>query len=189
MIHYKRLFLAVDYTPDEEILTVYNTLKHQLRFDQIYWIEPQLMHITVRFFGSTDVTQIPSIVSALREVALRYKAFEIQTHQLGVFGSRYQPRVLWMGFDGVEPLIKIRQDLDEVLTQIPKSPHEGRFVPHTTLARIQKIEDKPRFRRIMETIQSGFPLQKIRIEQLILYQSILTQEGPIYKPVDVIAIK
>lgn len=187
MKRYKRLFLAVPYFPNENLIHFCENLKHQLRFDDIHWINYPLLHITVRFLGLTDTDLIPDILTAVRKTCSHQNSFEINIKQMGLFGSCYQPRVLWMGIENNIQLGEIRNEIDHLLPQIPKPIHEGHFVPHITLARIHRVDDKQRFRRIIETNRKMMPEQQFLVQHCILYQSILTNEGPVYKPIETIS--
>jgi len=58
------------------------------------------------------------------------------------------------------------------------------FLPHLTLGRIKWIRNRSSLNRTLRTYQ-GIPLLETWLGNITYYQSILTPEGPIYKPLGV----
>ncbi len=71
----KRLFAAVKIHPSPEFLKTYNSLKTGLKFSRITWVNPENIHITLKFFGETEEKRIPDISRVLKEVAARHNSF------------------------------------------------------------------------------------------------------------------
>ena len=178
----KRLFIAVPFYPEPTFSESLNHLQHALKYDKIHWTNPQLMHFTLRFLGPTEDSKIPEIIHAITASVKHHAPFKISLGQLGIFGSKYQPRVLWCGIETSESFMRLHHDV-EVGLQLPKPPQEGHYVPHLTLGRIQKIMDKPRFQRILDAQRNNFR-QTVSVSEVILYQSILSGKIPIYKIIE-----
>lgn len=176
----KRLFVALKVTPTTETLQCYNNLRHNCRFFRMRWVEPHLMHLTLKFFGSTDVNAIPAIKNALAIVAQQTTPFDMELGQVGVFGSRYAPRTLWFGVNNHEPMQQLFHAINNALQPLGYDPDGGNFVPHLTIARIEQIDDKKLFQKVINTFQTEH-LQPLHYTRFILYQSILRPQGPIYK--------
>ena len=183
----KRLFIAVPFYPEPEFLESLNHLQQVLKYDKIHWIQSQFMHFTLRFLGATENSKIPEIIRIITAGIEHHAPFKIQLAQLGIFGSKYQPRVLWCGIEDSESFIRLHHNIEAGL-QLPKPPQEGHYVPHLTLGRIQKIEDKPRFQRILDTQRNDFR-QTVLISEIILYQSILSEKLPVYKTIERFELK
>ena len=65
------------------------------------WIEPENMHITLRFAGDVDGRTADEFVDFLAGV--RARPFTVSIAGVGAFGGR-EPRVLWAGVEAGEPL-------------------------------------------------------------------------------------
>ena len=183
----KRLFIAVPFYPEPIFSESLNDLQYALRYDKIHWIQPQLMHFTLRFLGQTEDSKIPEIIHIIDASVKHHAPFKIQLGRLGIFGSKYQPRVLWCGIDESECFMRLHYDIETGL-QLPKPPQEGHYVPHLTLGRIQKIVDKQRFQRILDAQRNNIR-QMVSISEVILYQSILSQKLPVYKTIERFELK
>ena len=53
------------------------------------------------------------------------------------------------------------------------------FIPHLTVGRIKKLENKNFFQKQIDKAKEQF-LQTFKVSEIILFQSRLTPQGPIY---------
>ena len=60
------------------------------------WIEPENLHLTLRFCGDIDNAQAAEFVDRLAGVSI--DAFEIRLAGLGTFGGK-EPRSIWAGVE------------------------------------------------------------------------------------------
>jgi len=101
----KRIFAAVKIEPSKQLLELYDELKSSCKFDRINWVEPHNMHITLKFFGETEESIIGNIHKNLEGIAENYEPFEITLKNIGIFGSYYKPRVIWIGIEPSDILV------------------------------------------------------------------------------------
>jgi 2'-5' RNA ligase len=115
------------------------------------------------------------------ELALKKeKRLQINFNKLGVFGSKYQPRVLWMGMENTEGLLQLQNQIELALEGIGLKTDRQNFVPHLTIGRIKKLQSKKYFQSVVDRYQE-FNSGAILIDRLYLYESILRKEGPEYR--------
>lgn len=176
----KRLFVAVEVRLSEPFQALSLQLKQQLCLDKIVWVDANLHHLTLRFLGQTPEPYIPPLKQALAKVAAENQAFSMEMDKLGVFGSKHSPQVLWLGFQNFERFKELFQQLEPQLTDIGFEPNYGNFVPHLTLGRIKQIQNKKRFWELINELQPE-ESQSIAVDSLLLIQSRLTPQGPIYR--------
>ena len=104
----------------------------------------------------------------------------MKINKLGVFGSQYHPTTLWLGFDSQPILIQLFEKVEERLTsELGFEANDGNFVPHLTLGRVKKMDNKKRFWEAINKNQPSY-FQEFTIKKIILYRSQLEKEGPIY---------
>jgi 2'-5' RNA ligase len=176
----KRLFAAVKIHPSPEFLRIYNDLRTGLRFADIKWVKPEIIHVTLKFFGETEERKIPEISQALKDVALRHKRFNAELVNVGIFGSAYDPRVIWFGMQKAEPLKALAEDVLSSVENIGWERDRQNFVPHLTIARIKYVPDKKLFQKVVDEHKNAF-IQQVSVADFHLYESILLREGPLYK--------
>src|SRR5438105_2008647 len=99
------------------------------------WIEPEDMHITLRFAGDIDGRTADELVDFLAGV--RARPFPVTIAGVGAFGGR-DPRVLWAGVEAGEPLDALKRANDRAARAAGLQPEARAFKPHVTLARMRR---------------------------------------------------
>lgn len=179
-VRFKRLFVALHLHPEHDLLALLEGLKRQLSHERINWVKPQNMHLTLKFLGETPEHQIPDIGDALKELAGKHHAFEYAFDRTGIFGSRHDPRVLWLGMQQRNPqLDSLANAVVDAMEAVGFARDRQNFVPHLTLGRIHRLSDKKAFSAMVEGIPQRVYLRG-KAEELILFESILQREGPRY---------
>ena len=90
----KRVFLAIRFNDNEFTKQYINEIKSSLIAENIKWVEGKNLHLTIKYFGPTGEIQLEKIKNALEFALKNQKSLQISFNKLGVFGSKYQPRVL-----------------------------------------------------------------------------------------------
>jgi len=176
----KRLFIAVEVVPNEQFLEIYTKLKStSTKLDKINWVQPNLMHLTLKFLGETPIEKIPVIAENLRIACKAASPFVVNIGKIGLFGSRYQPRVLWFRVNDAEILQHLHHSIEKQMRKLGFPRHIGNFVPHLTIARINKIDDKKRFLQHIAQNQTE-QIQQLMVKEVILYESIFNGHTPTY---------
>jgi len=176
----KRLFIAAKICLNQPSLDLIAGLRKECSYDEIVWVNNDLQHLTLRFLGATPEIRISPLMEMIEKVTSVTEPFKMKMNKLGVFGSRYSPSVIWLGFEEFECYRKLFEKVEENLVKMDFEPNHGNFVPHITLGRIKKIDNKKRFWEIIEKSKPLNP-QIINIDEISLIQSHLTTQGPIYK--------
>lgn len=174
-----RLFAAIHIVPDDEFTMIYNGLRQTLDFNIIKWVDMHNMHITLRFFGDTPEDELPIIIQALQKAKSGISPFKLTLEKTGIFGSRYDPRVIWFGIKENKGLLDLHSNITKSLEEVEYFADRQNFVPHLTIARIKEIKDKQFFNQIIERF-SDIKLLSQDISEFSLYQSELKKEGPVH---------
>lgn len=173
----KRLFIAIPFRTDAAFAQKFNRMRScTCKLDRANWVNPSLFHLTLKFLGETDVDRIPGICIALREALKGQLPFEFLLDKVGAFGSRYQPRVLWLGPEETPPeMLALHRRVDKQLAKAGFPRTFGNFVCHLTLARINYIDSKKYFWEQLESHARLFS-ERVSVNEVILYESLL-QKG------------
>lgn len=178
----KRIFIALKIEAAESLLRVISSLKTELKGEKISWTNPDNIHITLAFLGDTNEAQINAVSDMLNEKCKGYGRFELIIKGPDVFKSKGKPRVIWTGIEFSEKLVLLNQlilsGLKETGIEIEVCP----FKPHLTIGRIKFLKDNELLKNIILNYQN-VQIQKMEIYEVILYESILLQTGPVYKPI------
>jgi RNA 2',3'-cyclic 3'-phosphodiesterase len=174
----QRIFAAVKILPDDGLLRLLHTLRSALSQDKIKWVDTANMHITLKFFGETPEDKVQEISKALESI-VTLQAFEIQCKGVGIFGSQYKPRVIWLGINDISKLQQLESKVAAAIEPLGYLPDRQNFVPHLTLGRINFINDKKYFQDTIAMAKS-FTSEIQKIPAFHLYESKLKPTGPEY---------
>ena len=143
------------------------------------WVRPENVHLTLKFLGNIDEEQIIKIKEAISKVSGRFVAFEIRFNDFGFFPNKRKPRVFFVSTTSEELLKNIAVKLEEELEALGFEK-EGRFKSHITLARIKNSKNIACLKEKVKNIHLN---KKLPINEITLYKSTLTKEGPVYKEI------
>lgn len=149
----------------------------------ITWVKPEKVHLTLKFLGDIEPSDVELIVSAISECTKHNDPANLFVKGAGVFPDLRRPRVLWLGIGGdIQKLIAFQKNLDERLFDASNGrfkPEERPFKGHLTIGRIKdKINSDSlinALRQIGLTETGAF-----KADALHLIQSRLTSSGPVY---------
>ena len=175
-----RTFIAIEL--EEKIKELLSKIQAELKKsgEDIKWVNPRDIHLTLKFLGEVEEQKIPKIIQLLKEAACATKPFTIELNTLGGFPTLRSPRVIWAGIEkGKGELTRLAHTIEDAIVSL-KSPKENRaFSTHFTLGRIKHIKDTQGFQKEVEQIQ--FPLLAQEVTSVTLFKSTLTPKGPIYE--------
>jgi RNA 2',3'-cyclic 3'-phosphodiesterase len=175
----KRLFAAIKIHPSARFISIFNEISSSLSHERIKWVDPENIHLTLKFFGETDENKIPGIKQAIKSAVENSNPFVINIANTGIFGSRYDPKVIWFGIEKHNELEILTKN---IFTELEKCGYEAdrqNFVPHLTIGRIKQLKDKQLFQQILGNFNT-VEIQEEKVTEIILYESILRREGPLY---------
>jgi 2'-5' RNA ligase len=132
-----RLFIAIniDAQVRAEIFDATEPVRRTL--PDARWVEPELLHLTVKFLGSRDPSTVGDIVQRMDRVASAYRAIPFEIGGMGAFPNLRRPAVVWMGVQADAKLELLNHDVESACADMG-IPVDGRpFRPHITLGRIR----------------------------------------------------
>ena len=175
----KRLFLAIKIHPEARYISLFNEINSSLRHERIKWVEPENIHLTLKFFGETDEKKIPAIIQAIEAAVENSNPFIMNIANTGIFGSRYDPKIIWYGIEKQNELEILAKNIFAELEKCGYDADRQNFVPHLTIGRIKELKDKLLFQQIIDKFNT-VEIQEEKVTEIMLYESILRREGPLY---------
>lgn len=176
-----RCFIAVEIS--SKVLADISRVAELLRKEtsladrDIKWVRPENMHLTLKFLGDVDLNWINSLHTGLKDIVTRHDSFDMTVSNVGSFGT--PPRILWAGIDSCHPLMSLQNDIEFFLLTEGFPKEKKQFHPHLTLCRIKN----PKAGRAIRTAAKKYA-EKVfgitSVSEIIVYESRLTPDGPIY---------
>jgi RNA 2',3'-cyclic 3'-phosphodiesterase len=179
----KRLFAAIKIHPDKNFVHLYEQLRSALYQDRINWVDLNNVHLTLKFFGDTAENKIDEIFEAIAGALFEVKSLEVSLKNIGVFGSSYNPRVVWFGVENHQEIGNLYARLKNELEKIGYEYDRQNFVPHLTVGRIKYLNDKKYFQKVIDKYKT-IDIQKEKTEKVILFESILRPTGAEYHVIE-----
>jgi RNA 2',3'-cyclic 3'-phosphodiesterase len=99
------------------------------------WVEPENMHITLRFAGDIDGRTADDLADLLADVSV--SPFTVSISGGGAFGGR-DPHVLWAGVEAEPELEALYCANERAARAAGLEPDPRDFRPHVTLARMRR---------------------------------------------------
>ena len=184
----KRIFIALKVEAGNTLLNMISALKSGLKNDSIKWTNPDNIHITLAFLGDTDEKKIKPIISMLYDRCREASKFELSIKGAGVFRNLHDPRIIWTGIEPSDELIKLNAVVMNGLKEFDIKLEDRPFKPHLTIGRIKHLNDSEKLKDLIAQFQYS-EIQLVPVNEVILFESILLQSGPVYKPLAKVSLK
>jgi len=156
----------------------------------IKWVPLDNLHLTLKFLGDVDNTEIPDVCKTVRQVTADVAPFELSFAGAGGFPSLDRPRVLFAGVDDPSgSLVRIVSGLESELAELGFKPEPRDYRPHLTLGRSRGRSRRPsaELTRQIEKLHN-FPLGQMVVDDVLLVASFLDKSGPTYQVMDTIEL-
>lgn len=127
------------------------------------WVQPEDMHITLRFAGDIDGRTADDLADLLADVSV--PPFMATIADCGAFGGR-DPRVLWAGVEAVPELDALYRANERAARAAGLEPDPRDFRPHVTLARMRGARHSAVARFLAET--GGLRLEPFLVTRFVL---------------------
>jgi 2'-5' RNA ligase len=148
----------------------------------VRWVNPEKIHLTLKFFGNIEELRIDPIFKSIEEVIRNTLPFYLKVSGVGAFPNLKNPRVIWMGLvDGREILVSFQKQIETQLEEIGFRSEDRPFQPHLTLGRMKSSRGKEELVGKMEKHREE-EFGTFQVERLVLFKSDLRPTGPIHTP-------
>ncbi len=171
-----RTFVAIDVPAMESVLELQRAIVGRVKL-----VEPENLHITLKFLGEVSETRIPEIKAAVGKCITGH--YSISLRGVGFFPSERYVKVVWVGvMDGGETG-KMMRCIDDALAGMGFK-RERSYVPHLTVARAKGPVDVHSLAKFKGTEFGNVDVREIKIKK-----STLTPSGPVYEDVAVFGLE
>lgn len=177
-----RTFIAVDVA--EEVRQQAGQLIETLRRvdDTVKWVDPQNMHLTLKFLGDVPQGEVTAVCQAVAEAVADQGPFAMLLKGAGAFPSIARPRTVWLGVvQGREELCSLQVAIDRALKKLGYPKETRRFEPHLTIGRIRR--GGPALAELSQRLreQQAYEAGETSVGEVVVYASYLDRTGPTYQ--------
>lgn len=171
-----RLFLAIDLPAKtkREIDKVLKDFKNE--YKSFKWVDPGNYHITVHFFG--EIGDVEKLKEKIRMALFERRSFYLYFSAVNLFVN--EKITIYLAFRREKEAEKLAQKIDDIVNLGKK--RDKKFVLHLTLARC-KLPSKQQYFVLKKRLEKIDLDINFSIKQIILFESILNGDKPIYRKV------
>lgn len=147
----------------------------------VKWVDPQNLHLTLKFLGDVDSVDIHRVCEMVEKAAAETPPFEFEIRGAGAFPTVSRPRTFWLGAgEGRREMVALAKVLEKKLQKLG-FPRESRsFQPHLTIGRLrrggQTASELSDLLRQYADVEVG----RMAVAEVTVFSSTLTPSGPIY---------
>lgn len=142
---------------------------------RLTFVDPPLIHITVKFLGEVDERILPKIIAALRSIP--FVPFMVTAGRVTVNNPR-RPHTVWCEIEDGGKSRDIFRLVEAALEPLGFLRETRPFTPHATVARV-KVAAPSLFTQI--DLQKDRTYGSCAVTGLKLKKSTLTPNGPVYE--------
>jgi 2'-5' RNA ligase len=149
------------------------------------WARRSTLHLTLKFLGDVEETELPEVVGAVARASSRVSSFGFETRSLGAFPSPRRPRVLWVGVEPEVELFALHKAVEGELAELGFPRERRKFHPHVTIGRIRE----PRAESIQEVLDELVaPEERVEALEVRVMRSTLRPGGAIHELVEAVPL-
>lgn len=179
-----RAFISVDLP--EEYHEKIAEIQSRFRDFKVKLVNPELVHITLKFLGDVEDDQIQEIAKSLDNIDCG--PFHATIANIGVFPKPKYPKVVWLGAEG--DFKTLHDNVNSILKDFNFKDDNKKFSAHATIARVKHLSknDKDLFLKTLEELE-GIEIGTMWVDTVKLKKSTLTPQGPVYETLHEVKLK
>jgi RNA 2',3'-cyclic 3'-phosphodiesterase len=163
-----------------EIQGEFGTLQKQLIESQadVKWEQSDKFHITLKFLGDIESSQPALIANEIRNSLGSFHRFELTFLTLGAFPNAAKPRVVWIGTQENEQVLRLQHSVETVCSSFGFAKDDRLFHAHVTLGRVKGNRNLDRLTAKLKSIT--FKPLIARCTAVHIMRSELRPSGSVY---------
>jgi 2'-5' RNA ligase len=186
----KRIFTAIDISEETRAKAAdyIKSLREEFSEVRVGWERPEKLHLTLKFLGDVDDEQLANLTAAVEVTAKRFADFKLQITQTGVFPSKRNARILWLGVRDEEGSLQMLNEILESECEKKGFAREKRnFKAHLTIARLREPHKSKEL--VERHLENEFASTEFEVSKIAIYKSYLQKSGSIYKAIKNVELK
>jgi 2'-5' RNA ligase len=134
-------------------------------------VKPEQIHLTLHFIGEADVKAYRQVLQMLQS-----PPFSMSIEALGKFTNRKET-ILWAGVHESAELKALHREMQDALVLAGYQPEKRPYHPHITLAR---CDGRVPGDVVKAYLAQHYEQMEIKVDEVVLFSSVLSEKGPRY---------
>jgi len=177
----KRIFTAIDISDEARVQCTNRIEKLRSEFPdlQVGWEKPEKLHLTLKFLGDIDETQLQSLTNSVAAAAQQFADFKLKILNTGVFPSERNAQVLWLGVnDKGRNFPALNTVLESECEKGGLVKEKRDYKAHLTIARLREPHKSADL--VQKYLSENFESGEFTASEITIYESRLQKSGSIY---------
>jgi len=150
----------------------------------ISWVSEERLHLTLKFLGERQESEIPQFRDRMREIAASLRPMTLTIDGLGAFPNLLQPRIVWMAV-GQDPRLELlHHDIESACATLGVAVEGRAFRPHLTLGRSKGPVTRETAVALREAARNTDFQTTVEVSAVDLMQTTLSRAGSRYALLD-----
>lgn len=175
-----RLFIAINFTAKDR-QRIYSAARKMREAElPVRWVEPDQLHLTLKFLGEVRPERAARVKEAVARVAEKTKPFEMSLGGAGAFPTMRRPKTVWLGVEASAELRCLKHDLEWELAPLGFDREVRAFHPHVTLGRATDQSRAGDFRDFEALVNDMTFEREVAVRGVDVMESHLSARGARY---------
>lgn len=181
-----RTFIAIelDAAVRDGLARVQAKFRQQAPDGSVRWVNPEAIHLTLKFLGDTPVGKISKVADELATACQGFAPFALSFEGRGCFPNTRRPRVIWVAVRDLSgsSLSRLQAAVEQKVSPLGFPTEERSFSPHLTLGRVARGANAQVEAVIGQMVERSVVEQiaKQSVTAVHFIKSDLRPTGPIY---------
>ena len=190
-----RTFIAIelDEMARDGLARVQAKFKKQAPDGAVKWVNPEAIHLTLKFLGDTPVAKISLVADALASACQGIAPFDVSFEGRGCFPNMRRPRVVWVAVRDLSgsSLVRLQSAVEQKVSPLGFPTEERGFSPHLTLGRVARGASSQAEAAIGQLVEKSVieQIAVLHVGAIHLIKSDLRPTGPIYTQLATVVLR
>jgi RNA 2',3'-cyclic 3'-phosphodiesterase len=176
-----RLFVAINFTAKDRQRMGRATRKMRDADLPVRWVDPDQLHLTLKFLGEVRPERVGAVEAAVARVASKTPTFTMELGGSGAFPTTRRPKVIWLGATATPELRCLKHDIEWELAPLGFEREVRAFHPHITVGRARAEARAGDFRNFEELVAAMEYRAEVMVRSVDLMKSTLSAKGARYE--------
>jgi 2'-5' RNA ligase len=174
-----RTFLALNLPPAERDALHDALAPLQQRELPIRWTAAESLHLTLKFLGEIEGSEVARIDETVRALARKHAAPTLRIGGVGAFPAIRRASIVWVGIQPDPPLLSLQRDVELAMSRLGYTREYKQYRPHITVGRVRNDTRAPDLERHAGSVRYE---SSVRVETVDLMRSHTGAGGSKYEP-------
>ena len=181
-----RTFIAIELGPEtrDALSRVQGKFKLGAPEGAVRWVNPDSIHLTLKFLGDTPVSKVSRVADAIAAAREGLVPFDLSIEGRGCFPNCRRPRIVWVAVKDLSGgnLTRLQAAIERLVSPLGFLTEERDFSPHLSLGRIARNVSPAAKAAVGKLVQDSVVEQiaRQRVTAVSLIKSDLRPTGPTY---------